>query len=639
MKRYFCLLIFALTLSLPSFANNQEYAVITPENIGEIQQVSRFGRGAVRDLVWSPDGRKLVVLAADSLWIYDTADFSGEAIEITLPPDLYPEGYSRLRYSSDSSILHVFAYRGDSVLHYETDNWNIVHEDESQSETEIIQQWLGAEVPQNTYFRAFPLGENWIIVETYREQVSNENQGWDKFYLVDGISLETLKEIELPYNPSWYIVDLVISQDLQHLIVGYTNGIRIYSLPDFVLLAESTVPTDDAPTRLKVSANSSLIGLSTDRLHLWRLADLLSGITQPFEEMDFATSTFDFSPDGASIIYNNAWRSSYVIHESLTTNEQDVIANDFYGYSLVSDSSYNPESGDVYALIYDREPHAWFLQDLTTGERAIAFAMPPNYGLGSVSLFMSPSGRYLIATRAIGGTDQRDALISLWEYNGSGFYNQVREILDNNLGNVVFGSFSLDETRFAGHDYYYSGANFREWQLPNLEVLDEYDGIYPHPIHKYSQEGELLEFVAERDGDEVNISVRPVYSSQKRLLSTVWFPGFAPFVVLQRSYFWDSQQIIIIPNQTIVQGINWNTGEEVFRLDTDLDDISVDSINPSGELIVLRNSEGLSFWNLATHEVVLSNFGSPYMMPFWSADGKMLITQEGGIIRWWAIPE
>lgn len=77
-SRFWGLLVAALIplIATHSATNAQMVgrAAITAANANEIRQLARIGRGAINDLVWSPDRKTLVVFSPDNSLMVTSSD-------------------------------------------------------------------------------------------------------------------------------------------------------------------------------------------------------------------------------------------------------------------------------------------------------------------------------------------------------------------------------------------------------------------------------------------------------------------------------------------------------------------------------------------------------------------------------------
>ena len=74
----FAMLMFLLSAFLqpnhPTAAQTSQYAIITPENVDQLELVATLGRGVPMDAAWSPDGAWFVVQTTTGVWLYPEDD-------------------------------------------------------------------------------------------------------------------------------------------------------------------------------------------------------------------------------------------------------------------------------------------------------------------------------------------------------------------------------------------------------------------------------------------------------------------------------------------------------------------------------------------------------------------------------------
>jgi WD40 repeat protein len=74
---------------------------ITPENAAQVTQLTRFGRGGVGGVAWSPDGQTLAVYGMAGIWLYDASN-------LVAPPQLlngHEQEVTSVAYSRDGAVL------------------------------------------------------------------------------------------------------------------------------------------------------------------------------------------------------------------------------------------------------------------------------------------------------------------------------------------------------------------------------------------------------------------------------------------------------------------------------------------------------------------------------------------------------
>lgn len=66
------------TLKLPVLAGTpipQPIAAILPENVVQVTALARWGKGTVNQVIWSPDGKQVVVVSSIGIYFYDVLTF------------------------------------------------------------------------------------------------------------------------------------------------------------------------------------------------------------------------------------------------------------------------------------------------------------------------------------------------------------------------------------------------------------------------------------------------------------------------------------------------------------------------------------------------------------------------------------
>jgi hypothetical protein len=58
---------------------------ITVDNVGQVKELARLGRGTITDLRWSSDGKAIVLLGSLGIWLYAADDLQAEPRLLEIP--------------------------------------------------------------------------------------------------------------------------------------------------------------------------------------------------------------------------------------------------------------------------------------------------------------------------------------------------------------------------------------------------------------------------------------------------------------------------------------------------------------------------------------------------------------------------
>src|SRR5258708_11234674 len=78
-------------------------ALITPQNAGQVKQLTRFGNGTVGDISWSPMADTVAVTGSLGLWLYDAHNLNAQPRLLEIPRLQNPKG--SLEWSPDGRLL------------------------------------------------------------------------------------------------------------------------------------------------------------------------------------------------------------------------------------------------------------------------------------------------------------------------------------------------------------------------------------------------------------------------------------------------------------------------------------------------------------------------------------------------------
>jgi WD40 repeat protein len=113
--RYIALLVLIVIFSLsPTTAQHPpDSPIITPENLDQVRELQRIGRGVLVDAQYSPTGDQIAVTSSIGIWLYDTSDLSAEPrlleghFEYVRGGGYSPDGTQLVSYASDGSETSV----------------------------------------------------------------------------------------------------------------------------------------------------------------------------------------------------------------------------------------------------------------------------------------------------------------------------------------------------------------------------------------------------------------------------------------------------------------------------------------------------------------------------------------------------
>lgn len=123
MKRLSVLFIIVILLSClaPSFAQETNRQVITPENGASVVELVRLGRGTADHVLYSPDGQSIAVAGTVGVWLYSVG-----ALNTPTEPLLVktPKVAATMAFSPDGSTLAIVS--DDQLFYWDMESQQIV---------------------------------------------------------------------------------------------------------------------------------------------------------------------------------------------------------------------------------------------------------------------------------------------------------------------------------------------------------------------------------------------------------------------------------------------------------------------------------------------------------------------------------
>ncbi len=375
-----CVTIIPTTLA----QTDQDYPVITPENITQVEQLKVFGEGIINDVIFSPDEQYLAMSSSVGIWLYSIDD-------LTTPIRLfgnYEIGVNLAIFNADSTRLFG-ATEGGAVYVWDVATEQIINKIPSNN-------FISTPHPLNTqYFVTFNTSQT-------ENQFLSEILIWD---LKTNTSIQTTLNQEGRFqiagfsNNGKYLVtifgriasvwdtktgDLVNQIDMQELccsenlifspdgesvvIVGVKSPADNYTRGVIWNYIENTVLIPDLRhrgliTSIEFSSDSNyLLSSGYDSLKIWNLkTDSL--IIDTLEKYSGIKATF--SPDGSyfAVSHNNGFNI-------IETETGEMLYS--FGIGDVYWVDFSP-SGNVVMVIQGKTIQFW---DIFTIENLYTIQIP-----------------------------------------------------------------------------------------------------------------------------------------------------------------------------------------------------------------------------------------------------------------------
>lgn len=152
--------------------------VITEENISELVEIARWGKGTLADIAYSPDGRWFAVGSSLGVYLYDVHDMEKEAININTGSEV-----NQITFSPDSELMVLGMWRKKMVEVWDVKNGErvIVLEDEYRPQVyDVVKDGNFVFTPDGKY----------LAVEIYIKHISLWRvKDWQRIRYISGTGI------------------------------------------------------------------------------------------------------------------------------------------------------------------------------------------------------------------------------------------------------------------------------------------------------------------------------------------------------------------------------------------------------------------------------------------------------------------
>ncbi len=191
------LVMFGLAVYSPSTAQEPAFAVITPENITQLEQLAVLERGRVQDVQWSPDGQWFAVMTSRAVWLYP----QDALLDDPLPIGEHEAALTAFSFSPHSQSIVTGDTAGNVIF------WDIATGEERNRYRELDRAIATIELSPNGQYVAAQYFKN----DDYEDTVVHV---WDM------TSIGRIIEFTNEYDAS----DLIFVEDSQVLLADFKTS-------------------------------------------------------------------------------------------------------------------------------------------------------------------------------------------------------------------------------------------------------------------------------------------------------------------------------------------------------------------------------------------------------------------------------
>ena len=420
---------------------------ITTDNVSQVVELIRLGRGSTEHAAFSPDGQTIAVAGTVGVWLYQASALNTE----TEPPLLDTQGIAEaVAFSPDGTRLVVTTEDGMQV-------WDVVSRTLSTS-AELDRTCEALAFSPDGSLLAFNLGYDGITVwnvaagaEQSRIDAAMQSNASVVFSpdgaLIAGSTSDykahlwrvaNSSEVAVLSGHTGYVYDLAFSPDGALLAsASYDSTVRLWdaaSGSEVIALAGSDEQPLDEAYSVAFSLDGTLVasGHADGQIALWNVASkTMQSVTGP-QTGDIVDLVF--SPDGSQLLSASSLHAVQLWDAASGSEIMSTVGHTNY----ISAVAFSPDSTRL--VIADWDENVWLWD--TASRQQLNFTAPvPNVtytGLANDTMLAYAPDGSLLAT-----TDGFDVIL-LDAASGS----EVRRLTDCN-GSLVNFAFSPDSTLLA----------------------------------------------------------------------------------------------------------------------------------------------------------------------------------------------
>lgn len=600
-------------------------AVITPDNVTDVVELARLGRGTINQVALSPDGATVAVATTLGVWAHDAASVAVMPILWIETPDVLS-----LAYSPDGTQLATSNGQGEVMV------WNV--EDGSLIVT------LSAENPDSLiHVVAFSPDSQTVAIGGQDGSVRLWNVASNEATRLNG---HTAAVTDVKFMPDGSQV-VSVSNDLT---------IRIWDVVTGTEVANYAIEDDKGLASLAISPDGSLliVGGEEAGIHIvsaatgTRLAILTGHIGQ--------VNRLVFSPDG-SVLASGGIDQIIRLWDVTTLGEiAELTGHTDWLRGLV----FSPDGSQLVSVSWDNSVRLW---DVAT---ATQLEMVQGYTGRVVSIAFGPDGSLIASADAsiAGLLRLGSSNVRLWDLNdvSERFHSEQRD----SLARVFFGpegdaiasasndgilrQWAVSDGRDLGYgsgtlmgfNKDWTKALFRIYENDVIQVVDLQDTIESNRQLLYGHEGlinaavmdgvDLLIATAGKDG-----TVRLWSAEDAKPVSLYTVGGQGRSVAFNA----DSSLLAAGDSDGVVHVWSVDSDEEVHRLTGHTGTVESVTFSPDGSLLVSAGGDGtVRVWDV-TSGIELATFhhavGTVAQVVF-NPDGTLLASGgDDGTVRVWGL--
>jgi eukaryotic-like serine/threonine-protein kinase len=625
---------------------------LNDENILQVEELARWGKGVINDILYSPDGEKLAIYSAVGVSIYDTETLLEEHI-IEIPFDT-----RHVAISPDSTMLAI----GGMDL---TRIWRI----EDNSIDRVIDAPGGIFSPDWTKLAATSVQKQHtaLLYDSTQSELIATLEGHEKNIYIMKFSSDSLLLATGSYDTTIRLWD-ANTGDLVHILQGHQDSIRnlIFSADNTLLAStglDNTLRVWDvskgemryelsdfnAASPLEFSADSATLAAVSSNT-AWILNSVDGSILHTFEGHESSITTMDLSQDG-SMLATGSTNGTLLVWDTLS----GTLLHDLEeSKSNISRLAFSPAGQELVSATKTGIIQVW---DPSSGELLKAL---DGFGTPQTMVTFSPDGSLL----ASGSGNFKLALIRKMK---DGSLINSFEVLTGDPNSLRF--LSGDSLAASGSQSYKTLLTWSEKE-DRLGMLEEdfiihstilspdgstvaVGGIKGEIILRKADDGTLLRSLQGNDSEKAVKML--AFSADGLLLAAGSILGDMRVLQvsdgsviyetkksgLQSLFFSPDSKLLVLGLHSDVQLIELSNGEKLFTLEGHDSFIYAAAFSQKSNLLATGDASGqILFWNTQDGNALysLNNHNDGISSLAFSPDGAVLASASSdGTVRLWGI--